>query len=400
MDINIAPATNAMILVTNNCNLRCKYCYENRSNKVIDLQIMKDAIDFILKNAEEACVIPKITFFGGEPLLHFDDIMKSAIEYVRSKNNNVILCFVTNGLLITEDQLKFYKNNNVKFMLSIDGCKEAQDSNRIYANGSGSFDDLEEKIPLILKYDPQTLARVTVTPSNIQYLFNSLKYLESCNFDRVHIMPNVFDVWSDDDFKIAEEQLGLIKDYIINKFENDEIPLVPEIICQMFTKRVIKEYEESTNRYRMTPSTIPSKRCGIGSIGKVVIDTDGNIYTCPHCTMQPIEDEIMFIGNIYSGINADKIENLVVLNNEKPIYSNTFKCSDCPLDRICSGGCTPNNYMIYSDFNLVPECYCKWNRLLYKTAEEIVNYFDKYKTNDLFKDFFYGCVIKGVYCVC
>ena len=400
MDINITPATNAMILVTNNCNLRCKYCYENKSNKIIDFRVMKDSIDFILKNAEEANLIPKITFFGGEPLLHFDDIIKPAIEYTRSKNSNAILDFTTNGLLLTEEQLQFYKSNNVAFMLSIDGCKESQDANRVYANGNGSFDDLEEIIPIILKYAPRTLARITVTPSNIQYLFDSLKYIESCQFDNVHIMPNIFDTWSDNDFKVAEEQMGLIRDYIIERFENDEIPLVPEIICQMFTKRVIKEYEESTNGYRRTPSTIPNKRCGLGNIGKVVIDTDGNIYTCPHCSLKPTEDEIMFIGDIYNGINNNKIENLVILNSEKPLYSNTFKCSECPLDRVCSGGCTPNNYMISRDFNLLPECYCKWNRLLYKTAEEIADYFDKNKTNDLFKDFFYGSVIRGVYCVC
>ena len=42
-------------------------------------------------------------------------------------------------------------------------------------------------------------------------------------------MPNIFDTWSDNDFKVAEEQMGLIRDYIIERFENDEIPLVPEI---------------------------------------------------------------------------------------------------------------------------------------------------------------------------
>ena len=99
---------------------------------------------------------------------------------------------------------------------------------------------------------------MTLTPDNCNYLFESLKYFQEQGFENCNIIPNEFDNWNEEHFKIIEDQMILIKDYIIQTFEQEEIPLVPKILEQMFCKRVIKEYEEGSDGYVLLREKRPS----------------------------------------------------------------------------------------------------------------------------------------------
>lgn len=68
--------------VTQDCNLRCKYCaysenYKNRvhNNKTMSIETAKKAVDFLIHNSSESDIVG-ISFYGGEPLLNFKLIRK------------------------------------------------------------------------------------------------------------------------------------------------------------------------------------------------------------------------------------------------------------------------------------------------------------------------------------
>ncbi|MBQ9313482.1 MAG: hypothetical protein IJ220_00540 [Clostridia bacterium] len=50
-----------ILYLTNNCNMKCKYCYENnyKGNKAIDLKIIKSLLQKEIKSQDK---ISKITF--------------------------------------------------------------------------------------------------------------------------------------------------------------------------------------------------------------------------------------------------------------------------------------------------------------------------------------------------
>jgi len=56
-----------------------------------------------------------IFFFGGEPLLCYDSIIKPTIEYCKEKYPEIFFNYnvTTNGTLLTEDKIEFFTNNNV-----------------------------------------------------------------------------------------------------------------------------------------------------------------------------------------------------------------------------------------------------------------------------------------------
>ena len=79
-----------ILQVTQNCNLRCKYCvysgsYSNRvhNNKRMDLCTALNAVDFFTEHSSMTNTA-NISFYGGEPLLEID-LIKKVVEYCEYK---------------------------------------------------------------------------------------------------------------------------------------------------------------------------------------------------------------------------------------------------------------------------------------------------------------------------
>ena len=84
--------TSACLNVTDNCNLACRYCFVEQHPHYMSLQTAKDAIDYlennyIYKKEHLGIDIPiHITFFGGEPMLMYNEIIVPLTEYVQTYN--------------------------------------------------------------------------------------------------------------------------------------------------------------------------------------------------------------------------------------------------------------------------------------------------------------------------
>lgn len=113
-NFKINPKYNfAWIEVCNNCNLKCKHCYNNSSalrNSFMSLEDFKK-VCFELHQLD----IKKIQIIGGEPFCN-PQIMQM-LEYASS-----VFSFIeifTNGTLITEDICSFIKDKEIKIAVSI-----------------------------------------------------------------------------------------------------------------------------------------------------------------------------------------------------------------------------------------------------------------------------------------
>ena len=148
--------------VTQNCNLRCKYCvysgsYSNRvhSNKRMSFETAKSAIDFLYAHSSMTTSIG-IGFYGGEPLLEFD-LLKKCVEYAKMKfiGKDLSFTLTTNATLLTEEIMKFFVKNNFFVTISFDGPQVIQDKNRVMADGkSGSFETVMKNVEMFLNKYP------------------------------------------------------------------------------------------------------------------------------------------------------------------------------------------------------------------------------------------------------
>jgi uncharacterized protein len=156
---SLSSELGALILeVTQFCNLRCNYCsfsgnYPlNRIHSELHMEwpIAKAAIDLYLK----ACRKPTIGFFGGEPLLQLQFIVK-CIDYAnQAVQSSVEYNLTTNGTLLTRSALVELAERNVNLSISIDGPKCLHDRHRRTRSGSPTWDNVFAGIRLASKMDP------------------------------------------------------------------------------------------------------------------------------------------------------------------------------------------------------------------------------------------------------
>ena len=61
----------------------------------------------------------------------------------------------TNGTLLTDDIIRYLAEHEVSLMISIDGPREINDANRVFANGQGTFDTVMGRIRRIHELEPE-----------------------------------------------------------------------------------------------------------------------------------------------------------------------------------------------------------------------------------------------------
>ncbi|MCI0470071.1 MAG: radical SAM protein, partial [Candidatus Aminicenantes bacterium] len=117
-----------ILTVTEDCNFRCKYCYQARSKHYMSWETAKQTLDFFLPRMKKN---HKISFLGGEPFLAFD-LIKKAVAYVKLKNKELSksagFAVSTNGSLLAEHVLDFLNRSDFIVELSFDGF--VQDAGR------------------------------------------------------------------------------------------------------------------------------------------------------------------------------------------------------------------------------------------------------------------------------
>lgn len=130
-----------MLILTEKCNLACKYCYECGNEHTMSFDTAKMIIDSEMRNEKEEQF--KIFFFGGEPFVNFH-VLKQIYEYTEMRYSGRVekYALTTNGTLVHgRIQAWMYENRKrFEITLSLDGTREIHNRNRINKQGKGSFD--------------------------------------------------------------------------------------------------------------------------------------------------------------------------------------------------------------------------------------------------------------------
>ena len=115
---------NVIIKTTNDCNLRCKYCYNSESwqkKERLPIQTFEKLITLLSKDFREICLV----WHGGEPTMLGLDYFKQVVEIENSAHqvNGVAIrnSLQTNGTLLDKDWIDFFKKYDFKVGLSFDG---------------------------------------------------------------------------------------------------------------------------------------------------------------------------------------------------------------------------------------------------------------------------------------
>lgn len=380
--VSVFPGiTSAFFILTNQCNLACRYCFVNQNIERMPYETALEATKFLINNSKETGYIPNITFFGGEPLLEWDRVIVPLTKYIREEYKEKFnLSITSNCILMTDDKLRFMKENNIGLLFSIDGDRETQDINRPFHNGKGSFDVLKDKIPMILKYYPNMTFRATIHKPTAKNTFSNMKFAIEQGYSNMFFIPNVFDEWNEEDKNILMQQLSLFGDYFIKNARHGKIIHLNNL------DRLFPKIIQINNAHRKNlKKVLLNHKCGLGTGTGACISTDGKIYACQEMVTN---DDVFMIGDIYNGENIEKRKALSSMFNSQKVHG-LNDCNGCKLDRICDGACVANNYLWSKDLNRIPDMYCYWQQILLDEAIRICNILGNEK-NEVFKNQYFG----------
>lgn len=100
-------------LITNKCNFRCKHCFVNGGEKIINE--LNDEEKYIAIDKLYDFGVKKLTFSVGEPLMN-----KEIFRYINyAKNKGLKIGFLTNGMLLTDKTVEELKKTIDTFSISL-----------------------------------------------------------------------------------------------------------------------------------------------------------------------------------------------------------------------------------------------------------------------------------------
>jgi uncharacterized protein len=300
---------------TMNCNFKCWYCYEthikaSRMNEEIIERINK----FLSSKLNELSDINvfDLSWFGGEPLLYFYDIVLPIIKHFNSlldkKEIRGNINFTSNGFLVNDKMVQYFKNNNVgALQITLDGHNEEHDQVRYVSETRGSYKQIISNVLNLIR----------------NRIFVRLRI----NFTKVNIV-NCHKIIEDISELIQEEREYLLIDF--HRVWQDNEPADEDFI----SSQIDKFREAGFNVKSGLSMDNVRNSCYADKQNSAVINYNGEVFKCTARDFTTAKREGYIDENgeiIWENGNLEKRMNIKFKN--KP-------CLSCRLLPICNGGCS------------------------------------------------------------
>ncbi len=351
------------VWMTENCNLKCKYCYEGQEKRekkfdLFHIDTLTKFIDREIFDSNEKNEKVIISFHGGEPLLEFQSMKKivQTLDKISLKKAiPIVYEITTNGNANEMEFLEFIKNReDFRISVSLDGNKETNDFFRVTRLGESSFYKAFKFAKHLLQMDKYPRIRMTLTPKTVDCLYENIVFFIEEGFTMIVTVPDFFDKeWKYGHLKKLKKQLHKLNEYQRTlQPQNVQISLLDE---SFFLKKV--------------------GRC-FGGLNEINISCDGLLYPCTY-TMNNTK---YCIGNIWEGIDTKKQKKLLTMYTQ-----NNVECSGCGLESACiSTRCKFLNEAITGNCNTPVPIICAFMNIIYHffrdvntNSQIIVRYQDK-----------------------
>jgi uncharacterized protein len=323
--------------LTNECNLRCDYCYLHKTHEYMSLERGKQAVDAVYRSAiAQSFRQVKLKFAGGESTLEFNLILQLhdyALEQANKLGLGLISVVLSNGIGISDQMIESLRERNIRLSISLDGIGEYNDSQRKFQNGRGSFALIERSLDRLTRRNFKPSITITVSHRNSEGLPQIVEYLLkrglpfTINFYRENEHSASFK-----DLVYQDEKMIVAMQAAFAKIENN---LPPFSLLGAITDRARLD----------APHSQP---CGVGH-SYMVIDQNGNVAKCHMEIERKITD--ISVADPLRALQLDVIgiQNLPVEEKEG--------CRTCEWRHYCAGGCPALTYRVTGRYDVKsPNC--------------------------------------------
>ncbi len=322
-----------MLIITENCNLRCTYCYEkNKNAKSMTFVTAKKIIDRAYRDIGnyESMIIE---LHGGEPFLNFD-LIRKIDQYVIENYPHIEVLFraITNGTLVHNEIKEWLQQRKDRYeiMLSIDGKKEQHDKNRKTVAGDGSYKLID--IDFFRKNWPECPVSMTINEKTIENMAEGTLWLQELGFD----CCNAFE-WAVD-WNVEKSRLVLTRE--LKKLIDFYIKHPKEKLCLLVRYHLQDFFIPVDEKYRYCIDIDDPLEC---------YDADGNFAPCHGFTA-------------FTMGSKEKAKEFENLKTSDFVFTEKNICKNCKLIRFCRV-CFAANHMLTGDMQIQSPEICLFNRM-------------------------------------
>lgn len=314
------------ISLTNECNLKCIYCYatarkeiRNRLNYHDFINII-DEINDISKNAQ-------VVLTGGEPLLSRCTL--EVAEYAKRRGNQVQL--LTNGLLINNKNAKYIAEIFDLIKISMDGSTSAIHE---FHRGHGTFDKTLKAIESLLENNAPLQIAMTVTRKNIHDIGSMVnKFGARLTFAPLFLAGRAK----------ANNKLSITgKEYYYGLSSIDGVNPLSYLCSSLSTAK----------NQKIT-------KCAIGD-AEISISETGDVYPC-----QLLHSPQFLAGNIREQSLTSIYNDSLTLQSCKNLSVLNIKgCQKCDIRFICGGACRARAFYEKNRIDVSGD-FCEYEKLAF-----------------------------------
>ncbi|KAF0145301.1 MAG: uncharacterized protein FD156_1132 [Nitrospirae bacterium] len=320
------------LLITNDCNLRCKYCFAHGGEKrnYMTPEMGLSIVDKVFNTTDRKNI--KVSFFGGEPTLNFN-VIKEVVSSVRRlapiAHKDYSFYITTNGVM-SQEKLDYLVNNDFTFVISSDGIPKIHDFFRPGINGKPSSKNVEKTIRFLIEKNVPFKVRSTISKFNVDYMAENAGYFAEQGIKTLHFEP------------ITHAGRGRSDDINLRRAGIDEYTANFKQALDIAKNKNVSIISSSYMNF-LAPS---QKFCDAMAGSRLVGSYNGDITLCVEVqdTCHPYSANAI-VGHIDTHTSQIYFDN----NKYKQVLRNVgteqnMDCKQCFAKFSCGGGCPVKNY--------------------------------------------------------
>lgn len=309
------------IMPTEQCNFRCKYCYEKFEKGKMSEEVSAGVIKYLQKNMSSYSGLD-ISWFGGEPLLALDIIEKMSkeiYELCKKLKKPYLAGMTTNGYFLTPEILeRLLKYRIYHYQITLDGTEHDHNRYRVLCDGSPTFNVIMGNLQRISKQVSSKRLRISIRVNLTQESYKNLD-------DFMELMNKEFG--QDERFDIFVRPVGDWGGDRVQQIKADLFGQVTPFLAKLL------EYKKKTpfkfgNYVKMLNGGV----CYAAVRNNYILGSDGRIYKC---TLH-FDKEFNQIGKVLSNgvfyIDYAKLAKWITPDCVPE------KCRGCFMAHACPGG--------------------------------------------------------------
>lgn len=164
---------------TEQCNLRCKYCYESFALPQMNSEVVNGVLALVERRARAGLEWLEVEFFGGEPLAAWKVVAKlsGGLSAICQRHGVRLMGGMTTNLtLLNRTRLDtLVKSGFSFFQVTLDGPKSVHDERRTTLGAKGTFCEIWKNLLLLKSSDHpiEVMLRIHFDPSTSKLLYTS-----------------------------------------------------------------------------------------------------------------------------------------------------------------------------------------------------------------------------------